>query len=84
LVHIDAYVIGKKEANLWELQPVRAREGRKADMTYTEAMGNASSKNGLKKKKKKKHSVSVTDQLSHNHTASPQPLKYPTEQIQTP
>jgi hypothetical protein len=49
LVHIDAYVIGKKEGNLWE---VRATEGRKADMTYTEAMGIASSKNGPPKKKK--------------------------------
>lgn len=31
----------------------------------------------------KNHSVSVTDQLSFNHSASPQPLKYPTKQIQT-
>ena len=49
LVQIDAYVIGKKEGKLWELQPVRATEGRKVEMTYTEAMGIASSKNSLKK-----------------------------------
>jgi len=49
LVQIDAYIIGKKEGKLWELQPVRATEGRNVDMTYTEAMGTASSKNGLKK-----------------------------------
>jgi hypothetical protein len=49
LVQIDAYVIGKKEGKLWELQPVRATEWRKVDMTYTEAMGIASSKNDLKK-----------------------------------
>jgi len=51
VVQTDAYVIGKKERKLWELQPVRATERRKADMTYTEAMGTASYKNGLKKKK---------------------------------
>jgi hypothetical protein len=59
---------------------VRATERRKADMTYTEAMEIASSENSLNKN----HSVSVTDQLSYNHTASPRPLKYPTEHIRTP
>jgi len=49
LVQIQAYIIGKKERKLWELQPVTATEGRKVDMTYIETMGIASSKNGLKK-----------------------------------
>ena len=40
---------GKKEGKLWDLQPVIATEGREADMTYTEAIGIASSKNSLKK-----------------------------------
>jgi hypothetical protein len=66
LVQIDDYVIGKKEGKLQELQPVTATEWRKMDMTYTEAM----ELQVPRMAQKKTHSVSMTNQLSYNHTAS--------------